>query len=422
MNGNVIYILVILLMILLSAAFSAMETAFSSLNKTRIRTLAEKGKKRAELVCRLTEQYDQLISTILIGNNIVNIVAASLGTVLFVRLCGGAGVTVSTVVITLAVLVFSEITPKSIAKDCPERAAMFFAPFIRTLIWFMTPVNYVFSHWKKWVSSSLNLRADDKVSQDELLMLVDEVEESGSIDQNEGELLRNAIEFTDQDAESILTHRIDLVAVPRDATKQEIARKFSESKVSRILVYGRNIDNILGVIHQKDFYDGDGITGKPIRDIISPVIFVLKSEKVSDLLRTLQKNKTHMAVVLDEYGGTYGIVTMEDILEELVGEIWDEHDEVEETFRKVNDDTWLVDGAANLDDFCEYFQLEIDSEVVSVSGWVTEQFGKIPSVGEGFSFGPYHITVTAVNNHRVEQLEIRKTEALPEEPEEGPAE
>lgn len=417
------YALAILVMVVLSASFSAMETAFSSLNKTRMRTLAEKGKKRAELVCRLTDQYDQLISTILIGNNIVNIVAASLGTVLFVRLCGDVGVTVSTVVITVVVLVFSEITPKSIAKDCPERVAMFFAPFIRTLIWFMTPVNFVFSHWKKWVSRSLNLRADEKVSQDELLMLVDEVEESGSIDRNEGELLRNAIEFTDQDAESILTHRIDLVAVPQDATKQEIARKFSESKVSRILVYGKNIDNILGAIHQKDFYDGAGITGKPIRDIISPVIFVLKNEKVSDLLKTLQKNKTHMAVVLDEYGGTYGIVTMEDILEELVGEIWDEHDEVEETFRKVGDDTWLVDGATNLDDFCEYFQLDIETDVVSVSGWVTEMFGKIPAVGEEFNFDSYHITVTAVNNHRVEQMEMRKLDAAPqEEKDDGPAE
>ena len=411
LNGTIVYALVIFLMILLSAAFSAMETAFSSLNRTRMKTLAEKGERRAELVCRLVEKYDQLISTILIGNNIVNIVAASLSTVLFVHLCGDVGVTVSTVVITVVVLVFSEITPKSVAKDCPEKAAMLFAPFLRALIWLMTPINYVFTRWKQIVSGSLHLRAEEKVSQDELLMLVEEVQESGSIDQNEGELLKNAIEFTDQDAESILTHRIDLVAVPQDAPKEEIARTFSESKVSRILVYGRNIDNILGVIHLKDFYDGMGITQKPVGEIVSPVIFVLKNEKVSDLLRTLQKNKAQLAVVLDEYGGTYGIVTMEDILEELVGEIWDEHDEVEETYKKVDDATWLVDGATNLDDFCEAFRLETDSEVVSVSGWVTEQFGKIPTAGEAFDYGGYRVTVTVVGNHRVEQIELHRLEA-----------
>ena len=407
--------LTILAMIALSAAFSGMETAFSSLNKTRMKTLAEKGDKRAALVCRLTEEYDQLISTILIGNNIVNIVAASLGTVLFVRLWGDIGVTVSTAVITVTVLVFSEITPKSVAKDCPEKAAMFFAPFIRGLIWLMTPVNFLFSQWKKWVSRTLNLSKNEHVSQDELLMLVDEVEESGSIGKDEGELLRNAIEFTDQDAESILTHRMDLVAVAKDASKEEIARKFSESKVSRILVYGKNIDNILGFIHQKDFYDVTGVTKKNVDDILSPVIFVLKNEKVSDLLRTLQKNKTHMAVVLDEYGGTYGIVTMEDILEELVGEIWDEHDDVEETFKKVDEDTWLVDGATNLEDFCETSGLQVESEMVSVSGWVTETFGKIPSAGECFTAGPYRVTVTAADSHRVEEIELRRLKESPED-------
>ncbi len=406
------YIIIIAICLLFSAYFSATETAFSSMNKTRMKTLAEKGNKKAILACKLSDNYDKLISTILIGNNIVNIGASSLGTILFVKLLNDpdTGATVSTVVITLVVLIFGEITPKSIAKDMPEKFAMFSASFLNALIILLTPLTAIFSGWKKLVAKILKTESDTKMSQEELLMLVDEVEQDGSIDQNEGELLRNAIEFTELEAEDILTHRVDLEAVPITATKEQIAEIFSETKFSRILVYEESIDNIVGVIHLKDFYTGNGITGKKIKDIISPTIFVLKNEKISPLLRQLQKNKSHIAVVLDEYGGTYGIVTMEDILEELVGDIYDEHDDVVEEFNQVSDHRFEADCSMDLDEFGDHFDIEVESEMVSLGGWVAEQLGRIPEVGDSFSYQDLEITVTEAENHRAEQVSILRHE------------
>lgn len=402
------YMIIMAVLILLSAYFSATETAFSSLNKTRIRTLAEKGSRRAQLACSLSEQYDKLISTILIGNNIVNIATASIGTMLFVKVYGDIGATVSTVVITVVVLIFGEITPKSIAKDCPEKFAMFSAPLIRLLISLLTPLNYVFSVWRKLVFKLLKLENDSRMSQEELLMLVQEVQQDGSIDKNEGELLRNAIEFTEREAFDILTHRVDLEAVPADAAKEEIARVFSESRFSRILVYEESIDNIIGVIHQKDFYHQGGISEKDIRELISPVVYVMQNEKISNLLRNLQKNKLHVSVILDEYGGTYGIVTMEDILEELVGEIWDEHDEVLETFLEVSPGVYRVDAAVDLDDFCGFFKIKTDSEMISLGGWMLEMIGHPAKVGESIVFEGITVTATAMEYHRVSEVEVRR--------------
>lgn len=401
-------VIIIAVLVLFSAYFSATETAFSSLNKTRLKTLAEKGNKKAILACKLSDNYDKLISTILIGNNIVNIGASSLATILFVNLLGNAdkGATVSTIVITIIVLIFGEITPKSVAKDTPEKFAMFSAPFLNFLIIILTPLTTIFSYWKKLVSKVLKLESDTKMSQEELLMLVDEVQQDGSIDKNEGDLLRNAIEFTEQEAEDILTHRVDLEAVPIDATKEEIAQVFSETKFSRILVYEESIDNIVGVIHLKDFYTGTGITPKDIKEIISPTIFVLKNEKISPLLRQLQQNKSHIAVVLDEYGGTYGIVTMEDILEELVGDIWDEHDDIVEEINRVSDNSYRVDCSTDLDEFCEHFDIETDSEMVSLAGWVAEQLGKIPEAGDKFRYENLEITVVTVESHRADTVDI----------------
>lgn len=404
------YIIIMAILILLSACFSATETAFSSLNKTRIKTLAEKGNRKAGLTCKLSEQYDKLISTILIGNNIVNIATASLGTVIFVKLYGDIGATISTVVITVLVLIFGEITPKSIAKDCPEKFAMFSAPFIRLLIWLFTPLNFVFSMWKKLVFQLLKLENDSRMSQEELLMLVEEVQQDGSIDKNEGELLRNAIEFAEQEAGDILTHRVDLEAVPIDATKEEVARAFSESHFSRILVYEESIDNIIGVIHQKDFYDHGGVSAKAIRELISPVVFVMQNEKISSLLRQLQKSKLHVSVVLDEYGGTYGLVTMEDILEELVGEIWDEHDEASEAFREVSPGVYRVDGVVDLDDFCDFFGVKTESEMVSLSGFVMELIGHPAKVGDSIMYDGISISVMAMEYHRVAEVEICRQE------------
>ena len=395
--------------LVLSAYFSATETAFSSANSTRLKTLAEKGSKKAKLACELLEHYDKLLSTILIGNNIVNILMASIGTVLFVRHYGDAGATISTIVVTVVVLVFGEISPKSVAKDCAERFAMFSAPILQVFLFVLTPLNFLFSLWKKLLAKVFRLNGESKMSQEELLMLVDEVQQDGSIDKNEGELLKNAIDFSEQQAQDILIHRVDLAALPITASKEEVAALFTETKYSRLLIYQDSIDHILGTVHQKDFYVGCGITEKPLPEIIVPPLFVLENEPISRLLKTLQKAKTHVAVVVDEYGGTCGIVTMEDILEELVGEIWDEHDEIEVFIRKTGANTFLVDAGMDFDEFAAYFQLKADSEMTSVSGWVMEQFGRVPESGERITAGTLDVLVTKVDNHRIEEIQVTQT-------------
>ena len=402
--------------IILSGYFSATETAFSSLNKTRMKYMAEKGNKRAKNALRLAENYDKLISTILIGNNIVNISTASIGTLLFVDLMGQElGATVSTVVVTIVVLIFGEITPKSIAKDYPERFAMFSAPMIGALLWLFTPLNFLFSLWKKLVALLFHGDEEDKMSQEELLLLLEEVEQEGAIDKSEGTLLRNAVEFGDLEVQSILTHRVDLEAVEVNATKEEIAAKFTETRFSRLLVYEETIDKIVGVLHLKDFYDGMGINPKPLREIMTPPLFIHQTEKVDDLLQLLKANKSHIAVVIDEYGGTLGIVTMEDILEELVGEIWDEHDEVEEPFRQLSENTYLVDCTVTLDDFCDFFDVKSDSESVSLGGWIMDEMQRIPEKGDQFTYENLTITATEIDDHRIEWVTV---EVAPKEDEE----
>ncbi len=396
-----VYIIAMLACVIGSAYFSATETAFSSLNKTRIKTLAEDGHKRAKLVLKLSNDYDRLISTILIGNNIVNILAASLGTLMFVKLLGeDIGATVSTVVVTVVVLIFGEISPKSIAKDFPEKFAMFSAPIIQFLIWILTPLNFLFWLWKKFLSLFLKKKDDEKLSQAELLMFVEEVQEGGSIDTNEGHLLRNAIEFGDLKAEDILTHRVDLEALPVDATPEEVAEQFENSKFSRLPVYKEDIDHIVGILHLKDFYGINGITTQPISEIMTPPLFIHRTEKISDLLKQLQTTKSHMAVVVDEYGGTLGIVTMEDILEELVGDIWDEHDDVLEDVRNIGYDTYRVNCSMSMDDFCQQFDIDARSESSTVNGWISEQLDKIPEKGDKFSYKNLDITVTDIDSHR----------------------
>ena len=412
------YIIIMAVCLLLSAYFSATETAFSSANITRLKTRAEKGNSRAALACKLLERYDKLLSTILIGNNIVNIAMASLGTVLFVRSFGDMGATLSTVVVTVVVLIFGEISPKSIAKDCAESWAMTAAPFLRCLIWLLMPLNALFSLWKKLLARMFHLDGDNKMSPEELLMLVNEVQQEGSIDKDEGDLLKNAIGFSEQEAQDILIHRVDLAALPVTASKEEVADLFTQTKYSRLLIYREDIDHIIGTIHQKDFYVGCGVTDKPLRDIIAPPVFALENEPIRLLLKKLQQAKTHVAVVVDEYGGTCGIVTMEDILEELVGEIWDEHDEEEVFLRKLSPDTYTVDAAMDLEDFAAYFHVKTGSEMVSVSGWVMEQFGHVPEVGDSFTCGDLQVEVMRVENHRIEEIRVVQRAA---EPSEAPA-
>ena len=407
-EGHIWSIVVMVLMVICSAYFSATETAFNSINKTRLRALAEKDNKRAARTLELAENYDKLLSTILIGNNIVNIVLASLCTLLFVDLLKSqdTGATVATVVSTVVVLIFGEITPKSLAKEQPENFAMFSSPILRVLVVLLTPLNFVCGLWKTLVTRLTKAEEAPKMTQDELLLLVDEVEQEGAIDEQESNLLRNAIDFTDREAEEVLTHRTDLEAVPFDATKDEIAAIFSETKFSRLPVYEESIDNIVGILHQKDFYTGTGITERPLSAVITPPLFVPKSEKISDLLGDLQKNKSHIAVVVDEYGGTLGIVTMEDILEELVGEIWDEHDAVVESYKKLSEDTYRIDCSLSIDDLCQFYDMDLETDSIVIGGWVMEMLGKIPEVGDTFTYERLTVTVAEVDGHSAAWVDV----------------
>ena len=413
--------IVMIALVIMSAYFSATETAFSAINKTKLKTQAEKGNKRARLVLKLADNYDRLISTILIGNNIVNIALSSIATVVCLKLIADPAVapTVSTVVTTVVVLIFGEITPKSLAKDFPEKFARFSAPIIRLFIYILFPLSVLFGLLRKLTDNIIKRPEEEKTSSEELLMFVDEVEQEGSIDKNEGDLLRNVIEFTERRADDVLTHRMDLEAVSVDATMEEIADTFSNSQFSRLLVYRDSIDTIVGVIHQKDFFGKNGITTRNLDDLLTPVVYVQPGEPINELLMTLQKNQTHVAVVLDEYGGTLGIVTMEDILEELVGEIWDEHDEVEEDFvEEIGENTYLVDCSANLDDFAERMNLEIESESGTVGGFVMEKFGVLPEVGEIYEDEEYTITVREKDIQRLTRVEMVIRRPAPEDAQE----
>lgn len=399
-------LLAMVICIVFSAYFSASETAFSSLNRARMKAMAEQGDKRAERALALAEQYDRLLSTLLIGNNIVNIAVASIGTVMFVRYYGDMGATISTVVITIVVLIFGEISPKSLAKDSPERFAMLSAPLLRVLMWVLAPLNFLFSQWKRLLTVVFRVKDDRKLTQQELLVLVDEVEQEGGIDRDEGELLRSAIEFPDQEAEEILTHRVDLEAVQVSASREEVAKVFRETRYSRLLVYGEDLDDIQGVVHLKDFCDAP--EGASLKDLMTAPLFVPPSVKISALLRQLQRSKSHVAVVSDEFGGTLGIVTLEDILEELVGEIWDEHDEVEEPVRQTGEGAYLISCAESPEIMKDLFHEDPGDDNTTMGGWVAEQLGRIPVQGDTFLWEELKVTVTKTDGRRVLEVEVRR--------------
>lgn len=405
-SGGSIIVLVIL--VALSAFFSATETTFLSFNKARMKSAAKQGDKRAQLVVDLEEKYDKLLSTILIGNNIVNILASSMATVIFVGFLGNAGVTVSTVVMTVGILIFGEISPKTLAKDHADSLALVVAPIINLLMTVLTPVTWLFSQWKKLLTKIMPSQHAQGMTDEELLTLVAEAEEEGGIDEQESDLIRSAIEFNDRTAEEILTHRVDVVSVDVTDGMDEVERVFRESGFSRLPVCEDNLDNIVGVIHEKDFYANRGASSP--REIMRPALFVTTGSKTAALLESLQRAKSHIAIVTDEYGGTAGIVTMEDIIEELVGEIYDEHDEVVEEFKRLPDGSYLIEGSAELSRIQELLHIPGEFDSATVSGWVIEQLERIPSVGDAFEFGNLSVRVTKVDNKRVLEISVTVNE------------
>lgn len=401
-------IIVLVVLIMLSAYFSATETAFSTLNRIRIKNLAAVN-KRAALTLSLYEDYDKILSTILIGNNIVNIASASIATIVFTKYFTENGVTISTVVMTIVVLIFGEISPKSIAKENAESFALFSAPFLKFFTIILAPFNFAFMGLKLLLSKIFKSTDNKGITEEELITLVDEAENEGGIDKHESELIRSVIEFNDLDVIDIITPRIDVVAVSSTASPEEILNVFNENGFSRMPVYEDDIDHIIGVINEKDFHKNYSQL-KDIKSITKPVLFTTPTTKISSLLRLLQKQKTHLAVVVDEYGGTQGIVTLEDILEELVGEIWDEHDEVVESIKKVDEGTYRILCTTNLDEMFKNFKINKSSkEYISntVSGWVVEELNKIPSEGDSFTFENLMVTVIKTDRKRVMEIEIK---------------
>ena len=408
MEDSISSILILVLLITMSAYFSATETAYSSLNKIKLKSIANKGNKKAKLALELSEKYDSVISTILIGNNIVNIATASLATVLFTKLLGSSGVTVSTIVMTILILIFGEISPKSIAKDIPESFAIVSAPLLNVFCIILKPVNHIFCLWKKLISKVLKIQKHSGITEDEILTIAEEAENEGGINPQQLEIIKSAIELNDQEVIEAFTPRVDMVAIKDSCSKEELLNLFIESGFSRIPVYHDNIDNVIGIINEKDLINiVVNNKNEEISSIIKPLNVIQPHMKLSQLLKVLQNNKSHMALIADEYGGTMGIITLEDILEELVGEIWDEHDKVVNDIEKIAEDEYIVRGNANIEKVLEEFDLEEEFEVNSVNGWVMQQFGKIPKVGESFEYKNLKIVIQKATKRCV--LEIRIT-------------
>ena len=406
-----IHIIIILVCVILSAYFSATETAFSTFNRIRVKNMAEKGNKKATLALKLSDNYDSLISTILIGNNIVNILASAMGTLLFTEVLKGnadLAATVSTAVLTVVILVFGEISPKTIAKNSPETFVLFSAPIINLFYIILTPFNFIFRGWQKLLAKMFKKQDDQGMTEEELISIIEEAEEDGDIDKEESDLIKSAIEFGDLEVGDIFTPRIDVTGLPKDANKETVAKTFAESGYSRLPVYEGDIDNIVGILYYKDFYTTAYKTNVALDEIIKPVIFVAKTQPVNELMKELQEKQLHMAVVTDEFGSTAGIVTLEDILEEIVGEIWDEHDEIVEEIKELGDKEYMISGKANTEKLFSLFDIDEDEEVeaVTVGGWAMEVLGKIPEVGDSFEEYGLSVEVVEMDGRRVENLRV----------------
>lgn len=409
---NTPLLIVMIILVLFSGFFSGAETAFSSLNRVKLKAMMREGSanKGIERALALSEKYDVVLSTVLIGNNIVNIACTSIATLFFTGILGDnsdLGATVSTIVMTVVVLIFGEVTPKTIAKEKAEKIAILISPIIKFFIIIFSPLNLFFRGWKLLMNKVFKTGGIDTVTEEELKTYVDEAHTGGEIDENESELIHSSIEFDDIDVSDILVPRVDVEAIDKYAPLSEIERVFNTTNFSRLPVYIGDIDNIVGVIHERDFQSAKKRHLKSIRTVLKPVPVVSPDTKISKLLRLFQKNKTHLAVVIDEFGGTEGIVTLEDILEELVGEIWDEHDVVEHDIVKSADNEFIVQGSASIYDFYDYFGIyKEEKEISTVNGWVMQNLDKIPQVDDYFETDDFTALVLTVDGRRAQDIKI----------------
>lgn len=403
----------IVLLVLLSGFFSATETAFSSANRTKLKVKAQDGNKAAQNAIKLIDKFDKLLSAILVGNNLVNITLSVLFNNIFETVIHNPAVSgvVSVAVSTVIVLTFGEITPKMIAKENSEKVAMAFGYPMKAIMVILYPITIIFAGLKFLLKKIFKNKSDDRITEEELLSIVEEAQEDGSLDMQERELISSAIEFDDSEVQDIFVPRVNVIAVSVDMSMEKIKELFLEHNFSRMPVYNGTIDSIIGMIHNIDFFTALEKGEQTIKNYITPVAVATEHMKISTLLKTLQRQKVHMAVVVDEYGGTLGIVTLEDILEELVGEIWDEHDEVINYFNQVDDTTYIVDGRAELDKFFETFGIDKDEaekfDSQTVSGWVIEQTGDIPKKFQSFDYNNLTIIVNRLTQRKILDVKVK---------------
>lgn len=408
-------ILIFLGFVVISAVFSSAETSYSSLNTIRLTNEAHEGDQRAKQVLELEAQFDQLLSSILIGNNIANIASSAIATVFFVKLNPIYGPAIATGVTTFILLLFGEITPKLVAKLMPERLAKLLAPFLRMMMFIFTPINWILSMWQKMVRRFINVEEEPSISEEELLFLVDEAKDEGSLEDDEHQLVRAAIQFDDINISAIYTPRVDVVAFDVHSTDEEIEQLFHRYPYSRLIVYEDTIDNVIGAMHERDFHryirakQHNNLTKVTKFSLLTEVLFVPSVMILSELLRLMQQEQIHMGIVVDEHGGMMGIVTMEDVLEELVGEIFDERDVEENKIRPTdNPNIFQVEGSTELVKFFDAFSIEDEHSWISstVGGFVIEQFGHVPEVGDQLIFHHLLLTVSAAQKRKITSITV----------------
>lgn len=406
-------IVLLIILLVFSAFFSSAETAFSSANRIRLKNYADENRKGSKKALMISEQFDKSLSTILVGNNVVNIGAATISAKLATDLYGaGKGMIINTVVMTILVLVFGEILPKSLAKENAESFALKISGILAFLMTLLSPITIIFLSLKKGISKIITAKEyTPSVTEEELKVMINISEEEGVIDKKERELVHSALNFDDIVVGEILTPRIDMIAVEVDDSHEKILDVFLRERYSRVPVYKENIDNIIGILSEREFL-ANLVQNKTflVMDILRKPMFVVESLKISSLLPELQKSKTHMAIVIDEFGGTDGLITMEDILEEIVGEIWDEHDEKIVIMKQVDENTIQLSADFSLSDFCELLNVPCpDSSYHSIGGWVVEKFEKIPMIGEEITYHNLTIIVDKMDGKRIRQLIVKKT-------------
>jgi CBS domain containing-hemolysin-like protein len=410
-NPDIGKIILVAVMMVLSALFSSAETAYSSVNKLRLKNYAVGGDKRAETALQLANKFDDVLTAVLIGNNIVNIATSSVSTVIFISLFGNKGTVISTVVITILVLVFCEVLPKSYAKKNAEKLALVFASPLSALVTVLKPAVWLFNKLSSLVSSGDN---SPSVTEDELKYMIDEIEEQGVIEEQESDLVKSALEFDDITVNEILIPRVKIVGADINSTMDEIKEIFTTEMYSRLPIYEKSLDEIVGIITNKAFFNMLTAGGNDIKSIIQDVPHIADTKLISEAMHDMQRSKVHLAVVTDQYGGTKGIITLEDIIEELVGEIYDEDDEIITSIVRIDENKYEVAGDMNVSDMLEKLNLDsgmIKTNCTTVGGWTTDVMEHIPEAGETAETGIFHITVTAVSEQIVKKILL---EVIPE--------